>query len=200
VEGCKIINPEDIDRAARSIARNFEADQVIIVGSQALLVSKPDLDRSLRQSEEIDAYPANYHEWESANPGEEASEAINALFGEGSAFHQTYKFFIDGVDDSTAHLTADWMTRAVRRSIDVDGRSVEVIAPEPNDILAAKLVRGDPKDIQFARRCLQIRLVQYHLVKQRLGEVLQPDMLDTGIQRLRQARGPFWPGDGGIQR
>jgi hypothetical protein len=162
---------------------------VIIVGSQALLVGRNDIRRDLRMSEEIDVYPGNLHEWEAANPGQEASEVIHALLGEGSAFHESHGFFIDGVDDRTASLPPDWKDRAVRKTVaTLDGRNIEALAPEPNDLVAAKLVRGDPKDIAFARLCLKSGLVKHDVIEQRLEILVSPETLSLALGRLKSAR------------
>ena len=87
------IGRDDLARAVRSVARHFNTDRVVIIGSQALLVGRADIQRSLRMSPEIDAYPENARDWESSQiDGIEASEEINALFGEGSDFHRTHGF------------------------------------------------------------------------------------------------------------
>jgi hypothetical protein len=93
-------------------------------------------------SVEIDAYPANIQGWQALHRGQEASELINGLLGEGSQFHATQGFFVDGVDDTTAKLAPDWQDRAVRRDVEIDGRRVEAIAPDPNVLVAAKLAPG----------------------------------------------------------
>ena len=71
---------EDLRRTVRAIANHFKTDEVVIVGSQAIMVSKPGAPHEMRVSPEIDAYPANAREWQEAH-GIEASEEINALFG-----------------------------------------------------------------------------------------------------------------------
>lgn len=189
------MQPSDLERAVRGIAGLFETDEIVIVGSQALLVARDDIARELRMSEEFDAYPKNYLEWELLNPGEEASELINAYLGEGSSFHKSYGFFVDGVDATTAKLTPGWEDRAVMREFDVDGRQVKVMAPEPNDLVAAKLTRGDPKDITFARICLRDGLVQRQQIENRLEILLTGEQLKIGLQRLANAsRGSRTPG------
>ena len=80
----------------RVIARLFETDKVFIVGSQSILLSWPDAPVILRTSGEIDAYPENARLWEISRKKldpdcpPEASEEINALFGEGSDFHRKH--------------------------------------------------------------------------------------------------------------
>lgn len=160
----------------------------MVIGSQALLVAKPDADRAFRQSNEVDAYPGNLREWEEAHGGQEASEVINAILGEGSDFHKEHGFFVDGVDDTTAKLSGDWISRAARRMTMVEGRQIEVIAPDPHDIVAAKLARGDPKDIEFARLCLKRGFVRYKKVEALLQRILEPAAIEQGLRCLKAAR------------
>ena len=95
---------DDLERTVRAIATEFKSDMVFIIGSQAILAEWPDAPPAMTASPEIDAFPANARLWETQekakHPGEnpEASEHINALFGEGSRFHRTHGFYIDGVD------------------------------------------------------------------------------------------------------
>ena len=142
---------EDLVETVRAIARLFKADTVFIIGSQSILLSWPDAV-VLRTSGEIDAYPGNARIWEVAQKGLdpeyplEASEEINALFGQGSDFHQEHGFYIDGVDENTARLPSDWTSRAIDRKVDVDGRQVLAVAPCPEDVIVSKLARLSEKD------------------------------------------------------
>jgi hypothetical protein len=146
---------EDLVETVVAIARLFEADKVFIIGSQSILLSWPDAPIILRTSGEIDAYPENAKLWEitrkELDPDcpPEASEEINALFGEGSAFHRKHGFYIDGVDENTARLPADWNTRAITKPVDVDGRQVLAVAPCPEDVIVSKLARLLDKDKKF---------------------------------------------------
>lgn len=191
----RIMQQGDLERAVRSVARLFDSDEIVVIGSQALLVVHDDVPRELRMSEEFDAYTADYVDWERSNPGEEASEVINAMLGEGSTFHRTHGFFVDGVDATTAQLVPEWRNRAVSRVIEVDGRRVTVVAPEPNDLVAAKLTRGDPKDISFARICLRQGMVKHDMIRDRLEVLLTGERLRISLQRLANAtRGSRTPG------
>ena len=108
---------EDLQRTVRALAREFKTDTVFIIGSQAIMMAWPDAPPDIRSSLEIDAYPGNAKVWEIEqikNGGEasaEASEHIHGLFGEGSAFHISHGFYIDGVDEGTARLPRGWNTR-----------------------------------------------------------------------------------------
>ena len=133
------------------IASHFGTESVVIIGSQAILVSDPEAPFDMCTSMEIDASPADADRWEAIHPGAEASEEINALFGQDSGFHRSFGFYIDGVDKRTAHLPSDWHRRRIERPVDVDGRTVTAVAPDPLDLLVSKLARLDPKDKRWAR-------------------------------------------------
>ncbi len=183
------IGRDDLERAVRSVARHFDTDRVFVIGSQALLVGRADIARTLRMSAEVDAYPGNAADWEAKDPnGSEASEEINAIFGEGSSFHTTHGFYIDGVDENTASLGNTWQDRAQSLHVEIgDGRTVEAIAPHPSDLVAAKLVRGEPKDLRFTSLCLQQGLTKHSEVKKRLQDMLDTEALTIAIRRLNRA-------------
>ncbi len=144
---------DDLIRAARSVAEHFKSDRVIAIGSQAILLAWPDAPANLRRTPEIDLYPANRRQWELDHPGFEASEEISALFGEMSAFHDSFGFYLDGVDEHTARMPADWQDRAIAAEIDVYGRTATLVCPAIEDIAASKLHRLAEKDIDFLRDC-----------------------------------------------
>ena len=58
----------DLDRTACAISDCFATDTMFIIGSQAILVIRPDAPVILRTSGEIDAYPGNVRNWEVAVP------------------------------------------------------------------------------------------------------------------------------------
>lgn len=148
---------QDLERAARALATNFKTDVVVIVGSQSILVGWPDAPILMRTSPEIDAYPANAKIWEkeqkTKHPDDDflASEEINALFGDLSQFFETHGFYIDGVDEKTAKLPLRWQTRAVYREVESYGTTVTVVAPCPEDMIAAKMGRLVEKDVAYIK-------------------------------------------------
>jgi hypothetical protein len=167
---------QDLQRTVRALAREFKTDKVFIIGSQAILLSWPDAPPIMRASPEIDAYPANARIWEIEEKKRdprlagEASEHIHALFGEGSQFHDTHGFFIDGVDENTAKLPADWQTRAIVKRFDVDGRMVTAVAPAPEDLIVSKLARLDPKDKDFIEAFHAERPLDRVLIEARIAD------------------------------
>jgi hypothetical protein len=190
---------EDLIETVKAIARQFQTDKVFIIGSQSILLSWPDAPAIMRTSGEIDAYPGNAKIWEvtrkAIDPDDdpEASEEIAALFGEGSAFHRKHGFYIDGVDENTARLPRDWMTRAISRQVDVDGRTVLAIAPCPEDVVVSKLARLAEKDKEFIEAYHAARPLDSKLIEGRIGAAdLEPEISERAvafINRLTKSAG-----------
>ena len=172
----KLRTLEDLERVVRTLAREFQTNEVFIIGSQAILASMPDAPDLARESPEIDAFPGNARVWEIAQgeiePGVRhiASEHIFKNFGFGSQFHDTHGFFIDGVDETTAMLPRGWQSRALKAEIEVDGKVVEGIAPSAVDLIVSKLARLDPKDRKFVEAIHKAKPLDLKLVEERIRE------------------------------
>jgi hypothetical protein len=179
---------EDLVETVRAIARLFKTDKVFIIGSQSILLSWPDAPIVLRTSGEIDAYPENAKIWEitqkELDPDcpPEASEEINALFGEGSDFHRDHGFYIDGVDENTARLPPDWNKRSIHRTVEVDGRQVLAVAPCPEDVIVSKLARLSEKDREFIEAYHAARPLNQNLIVERIKATkLEPAFQEQAI-------------------
>jgi hypothetical protein len=176
---------EDLIATVTAIARLFKTDKVFIIGSQSILLSWPDAPVVLRTSGEIDAYPENAKIWEfmqkqlDPDGQPEASEEINALFGEGSEFHREHGFYIDGVDENTACLPEGWNMRAISKTVDVDGRQVLAVAPCPEDIIVSKLARLSEKDKAFVEAYHAERPVN----PERIIDLIEATKLEAALQK-----------------
>ncbi len=93
---------EHIIRASGEIAGD---DQIIIIGSQAILGQFPDAPMRLLMSMEADIYPRK----KPALAGK-----IDGAIGEGSSFHELHGYYAQGVGPETAVLPADWRDRLVK--------------------------------------------------------------------------------------
>lgn len=154
---------------------------MIIIGSQAILATWPDAPLLLRRSGEIDAYPANARDWEVRHPGFEASEEIHALFGEASPFHLAHGFYIDGVDETTALLPADWRQREVRRPIQDGEKTIFAVVPEVHDLAVSKLCRLEDKDKEFVGELATSGRLNISLLLERLRHV---ELAEAARQRV----------------
>jgi hypothetical protein len=184
-----IRTPKDLGPLADKLSTMFETDVVVVVGSQALLVGWPNSPEGLRESNEIDAFPANWKIWNEIKRAEApgsiaaiASEQIAAVCGEGSTFNDQWGFFIDGVDSFTAPLPTGWQERAVyKEGNNRQGVTVTVVAPCPEDIIVSKSLRLSDKDKAFIELYHKFRPIDPVLMRARLAAV--PDQTPEQIQR-----------------
>lgn len=87
---------EHIIRAAAGITG---ADQLVVIGSQAVLGQFPETHEELLVSIEADLFTLR-----SALD----AELIDGSIGEASSFHQAFGYYADGVGMKTAVLPAGW--------------------------------------------------------------------------------------------
>jgi hypothetical protein len=185
-----------LERTVRAIATEFKSDKIFIIGSQSILLAWPDAPSVMRTSSEIDVYPDNARIWEvqekAKHPDEfpEASEHIDALFGDGSQFHKTHGFYIDGVDENTAILPTGWQTRAIVRRVDVGGRAVTAVAPCPEDIIVSKLARLSDKDRSYIEAYHSARPLDPQVIEERVRMTnFEPQIVERAlayVQNLTQ--------------
>jgi hypothetical protein len=136
----------------------------VIIGSQAIhgeISNPPD---ELLQSMEVDMYPL-------ADP--DRADDIDGVLGDGSWFEHTNGYFAHGVGPTTAKAPAGWMDRLVRVDVEalVPGRNPVAYCMERHDMVLAKLVRGEERDVRYAKVALRAGL-------------LDPSVLQSRIQAL----------------
>lgn len=158
---------EHVIRAAAIIA---EDDEIVVVGSQAILGQFPDAPADLLVSIEADVYPKNKPE---------RADLIDGSIGEGSPFHQTFGYYAQGVGQETAVLPRGWESRLFTVT-NAGMRGAKGLCLEVHDLVVSKLVAGREKDTIYARAAAQHGLVDEALLRARLEET----QLD---ERLRKA-------------
>ena len=92
---------EHLIRAAADISND---DDIIVIGSQAILGQFPNAPESMRVSAEADLYPLHHPE---------RADLIDGSIGELSPFHETYGYYAQGVSETTALLPLGWKERLV---------------------------------------------------------------------------------------
>ena len=83
---------EHLIRAAADIAND---EDIVVIGSQAILGQFPDAPVSMRVSAEADVYPLHHPE---------RADLIDGSIGKLSPFHETYGYYAQGVSETTAYL------------------------------------------------------------------------------------------------
>jgi hypothetical protein len=164
---------EHLIKAGGSIARS---DEIVIVGSQAILASFPDAPAELLRSMEADCFPLDHPE---------RADLIDGSIGELSPFHGTFGYYAHGVGPETALLPSGWRSRLVRMEAPSAGGAVGLCL-SPLDIAASKLLAGREKDIAFVRTMLRHGLVEEEPLRA-LSEELTQELKGLLGERLTVA-------------
>ena len=169
---------EHIIRAAGAITNQ---DELIIIGSQALLGQFPDAPEELLHSIEADVFPKHRPD---------LSIQIDGAIGELSPFHQTFGYYAHGVDESTARLPDGWKERLIAIHNE-NTRGVTGWCLEVHDLAIGKLAAGREKDLAFARNLLIHRLVNPQILWDRIQSLTSAAELKGLVQdRLKAVQRP----------
>ncbi|HUX74662.1 MAG TPA: DUF6036 family nucleotidyltransferase [Steroidobacteraceae bacterium] len=131
---------QQVDHVLRAAGRITGERQFIIIGSQSLHGTYPDLADDIVRSAEVDLI---------AGSDAARTEWLNVI-GQDSEFHAQFGYYADPVDDTTATLPTGWRARLVNLPAgDTDG--VAGLCLDPHDLAIAKYVARREKDIAFTR-------------------------------------------------
>jgi hypothetical protein len=165
---------EHVIRAAADVAD----DEIVVIGSQAVLGGLPDAPASLLWSQEADVYPRTHPE---------RAEAIDGAMGDGSPFHAAFGYYAHGVGPETAKAPAGWEERLVPVRIPRSPRDATLVTGwcmEPHDVVLAKCAAGRERDWEFAREALRHRVVDADELLRRVGTLPLPDAQRAHVERL----------------
>ena len=133
-------------RAARRITGDTE---FIIIGSQSLHASCPDVPDTILMSIEVDLIAKNAHD---------RTEWLNAI-GVDSPFHESFGYYADPVDETTAVVPQGWKDRLVQLGPgDTDGATG--LCLDPHDLAIAKYAARREKDVVFNRELARLGIVR----------------------------------------
>jgi hypothetical protein len=164
---------EHVIRAAATIA---EDDEIVVIGSQAILGQFPHASGALTVSDEADVYPKNLPE---------RADLIDGSIGEGSPFHDTFGYYAQGVGPTTATLPSDWEERVIRVH-NANTRGSTGLCLEVHDLLLSKYVAGREKDLRFSRAAVADGLVQRATLRERLATMTLDDRVRAAVEaRIR---------------
>jgi hypothetical protein len=159
------VNRQQFEHVLAAAASIVGAEELTVVGSQAILGSVEDAPPEMLMSAEADVYPT-------AEPAR--SDLIDGAIGDGSRFHATYGYYAHGVDEGTAKLPAGWRDRAARLTIPPRPGSKHraiAVCPEPNDLVLSKCAAGRDRDWLYARAALDAGLVDVGILIARADDL-----------------------------
>jgi hypothetical protein len=162
-----------LEHLIRAAAVITEDDEIVVIGSQAILGQFPAAPESMRVSMEADLYPLHHPE---------RADLIDGSIGELSPFHQTFGYYAQGVAEETARLAVGWRARLVVVQNE-NTRGAKGLCLEVHDLLVAKTVAGREKDYDFLREAARHRMADPELLLERL------ESLDAPPEVRRAAKG-----------
>ncbi len=163
---------EHLIRAAGSIAGD---PQIVVIGSQSILGQFPEAPEALLFSAEADLFPLNHPE---------RSDLIDGSIGEGSAFHASFGYYAQGVDDRTAVLPEGWRDRLVRVA-NSNTQGIVGLCLEVHDLAISKYVAGREKDLAFTRELARQGMTDRGTLRERLQTTkLSAEMTDITHARI----------------
>jgi len=162
---------EHVIRAAAAVA---EDEEIVVVGSQAILGQFPDAPESLLVSREADVYPRNRPE---------LTDEIDGSLGDGSYFDSTYGYYAHAVGPETAIAPAGWEERLVPvRNANTAGATGWCL--EVHDLLLSKCVAGRERDWEFAEEAIRHGLADPEELRRRAsGLPISPARIDA-VKRI----------------
>jgi hypothetical protein len=172
------MNRDDLAHLLRAVATGTGQTDILVIGSQAILGSFDAADLPAITTVSIEADLGSVDA-----AGDEVADAIDGAVGELSPFHQAFGYYGQGISVTTAVLPAGWRERLVEFAIEA-ARPGRGWCLEPHDLVIAKLVRGDPKDYDFADALVAIEAVRPRVLSNRLAA--------TDITEFDRARISRW--------
>ena len=167
----------DLEHLIRACAAISGDDEIVIIGSQAILGQFPDAPEALLVSDEADVFPRNHPS---------RSDAIDGAIGEGSYFHETFGYYAQGVGPETALLAPGWESRLIRVENE-NTRGASGYCLEVHDLLSAKALAGREKDQRFLRDAAVAGLALRELVAERIAATPTEGARRTNALRLLDA-------------
>lgn len=144
----------ELEDAIRHATKVTKQREVLVIGSQSILGSYDEtrLPERATLSEEVDIAPITDDE------DFTLATIIDANLGEWSQFHLDHGFYVQGVNVNTAVLPNGWESRTVLVAPDGPEGAVARCL-DPHDLCAAKLVRGEEKDLEFVGALVEASLI-----------------------------------------
>jgi hypothetical protein len=152
------VNREQLEHAIRAAGAISGDRELYVIGSQSILGPFPQAHPDLCRSMEVDIAPKNFPEREAI---------IEGSIGELSPFHETFGFYVDGIDLRTITLPAAWERRVIIVE-NPNTNGCQGLCLDPGDLAASKLAAGRPKDFAYLKAMLRERVVTVEILERRL--------------------------------
>ena len=172
----KAADLEHVIRAAAAITN----DEIVVIGSQAVLGAQKEPPAEMLESMDADIYPL-------ATPARAIE--IDGVLGDGSDFHEQFGYYGHGVGPETPIPPDGWETRLTKKVYPANELwKTPAVAwfLSVDDLVLAKLAAGRPKDLTFAEEAIRSGLVDVDNLKRGL-ELMPESHREVTQERLATA-------------
>lgn len=174
------MNRAQFDHVVRAAGAVLNVEEILVIGSQAVLASTsvPVKESVLSMEADVAVF------------GDDGSKSdlIDGALGELSMFHDTHGVYAQGVSESTAVLPDGWRERLVPYRNRNTGGTVAWCL-EIHDLWISKAVAGRDKDRRFCASLLGLRLVEVEVLTARLrrmADQVDPVKLELPTALIRR--------------
>lgn len=175
------MNRAELEHVIRAAATVAGENEIVVVGSQAILGQFPDAPDTLLFSQEADVYPRERPE--------KAIE-IDGAMGDGSQFHETFGYYAHGVGPETAKAPRGWQDRLIPVHVSLlKDQQVEATGwcIEAHDLVLAKLAAGRERDMEFAQEAIRNDIVQPQELLRRVADLPLDDRHRSYVRALLES-------------
>jgi hypothetical protein len=151
----------ELEHVLRAAAAVCEDEEIVVIGSQAILGQFPEAPESMLASREADVYPRNHPE---------RTDEIEGSLGDGSYFDSSFGYYAHAVGPETATLPAGWEDRLIPVSNENTGGATGWCL-EVHDLLLSQCVAGRERDWGYAEEALRHGLADAAELRRRVVDL-----------------------------
>jgi Nucleotidyltransferase of unknown function (DUF6036) len=175
------VRVEHFEHVIAAAAEVTGQDELVVIGSQAILGSINQPPDALLQSLEADIYPLR-------DPA--SADAIDGALGDGSQFHLAYGYYAHGVGPETARAPKGWQQRLIRREIPTrvaSSRRPVALCLEIHDLILSKCVAGRERDWDYAAEAIRAGLADPATLFARVPGLPVADDVRAQVEKMLRA-------------
>jgi hypothetical protein len=172
---------EHFEHVIAAAAEVTGEDELVVIGSQAILGSIAQPPEALLQSLEADIYPLR-------DPA--SADAIDGALGDGSQFHLAYGYYAHGVGPETARAPKGWQQRLIRREIPTrvaSSRRPVALCLEIHDLILSKCVAGRERDWEYGAEAIRAGLADPDTLFARVPGLPVTDDVRARVEKMLRA-------------
>jgi hypothetical protein len=172
------VGPQEFEHVVAAAAEVTGQDELVVIGSQAILGSCVRPPESMLHSLEVDIYPLR---------APDAADFIDGSLGDGSQFHLTYGYYAHGVGPETAKAPRGWQERLVMRKIPprvASKRTAVAWCLEAHDLVLSKCAAGRDRDWDYVTEALRAGIVQADVLLARVPDLPVAEELRDHIEAM----------------